>query len=146
MVTLEKPPEDRHLARAETLARWMDDRYLDPLIGFLLPGIGDVIGTLVGFYVVGVGVKRRAPAIVLARMLLNLGIDAVVGFVPVAGDLFDVGWKANKKNVALLKARQRGRSSWRDWLAVGAALALVVLAVTGMVLAIRWLFGLAFGR
>jgi uncharacterized protein DUF4112 len=146
MVTLQKPPHDPHLARAEALARWLDDRFLDPLLGFFLPGIGDLIGTLLGFYVVGVGLKKRVKGIVIARMLLNLGVDALVGLVPLAGDLFDVGWKANKRNVALLRNREAGVSTWRDWLAVLGALAVLVLGVTLTVLGVRWLWGLAFGR
>src|SRR2546421_709306 len=52
---------ERDIAAAETLARWMDDRYLDPILGLLVPGIGDLIGSALGLYVVGVAVRRRLP-------------------------------------------------------------------------------------
>ncbi len=45
----------------------------------------------------------RVPKIVLTRMVLNVGVDALVGAVPVIGDLFDIGWKANMRNMALLE-------------------------------------------
>jgi hypothetical protein len=130
MVTLQRPP-DPTVEHAETLARWLDDRFLDPLIGLVLPGVGDLAMSLVGVWVVALAARRRVPLVVLARMLLNLGIDALVGVVPVAGDLFDFAWKANKKNAALLRAHvdQPGRSTARDWLFVGGAAALLVLAL-----------------
>lgn len=135
--------DDRDLRSAETLAKWLDRRGLDPLLGFLLPGIGDVAGTVAGLYTVFVALRRRAPAIVVARMLMNLGIDALVGMVPIAGDLFDLGWKANQKNVELLRARpEGGRSSARDWLAVGGAALLLVGTVVLAALGVRWLWRL----
>src|SRR5690348_16002469 len=75
---------------AETLARWLDDRFLDPLLGLVLPGVGDVVGSALGLYVVGVALRRRLPLVTVARMLMNLGVDALVGAVPLAGDLFDI--------------------------------------------------------
>ncbi len=74
-------------------------------------------------------------------MLMNLSIDAIVGAVPFVGDLFDIGWKAHKKNLALLdqRASQGGRASVRDWLALGAAslafaatIALIIYAVVAL--------------
>jgi hypothetical protein len=137
---------DRDLEAAERLARWLDDRGLDPILGLLLPGVGDVAGTLAGLYPVIVAVRRRLPALVIARMLLNLAIDALVGLVPIAGDLFDLGWKANRRNVALLRDRTaRGRSSARDWAAVGGAVLLLVAGVVLTVVGVRWLWRAAFG-
>src|SRR5437899_2862048 len=86
----------------EVRASWVDDRYLDPILGVLVPGVGDLIGSALGLYVVGVAVKRRLPLVTVARMLVNLGVDALVGAVPLVGDLFDVAWKANRRNVKLL--------------------------------------------
>jgi hypothetical protein len=138
MVTPEKAP-DAELVRVETLARWLDDRGLDPLLGLLLPGIGDLVGGLLGLYVIGVAVRRRLPGVVVARMLVNIGVDSLVGAVPVAGDLFDFAWKSNRRNVNLLKAHRSRRSTWRDWLAVAGAAALALVAVTLPIVAIGWL-------
>jgi hypothetical protein len=73
-------------------------------------------------------------------MLLNLGIDALVGAVPILGDLFDVAWKANKRNVHLLRERHEARADTvGDWLRVVGAFALLVAAVAVPVAAAWWL-------
>ncbi len=132
--------DDKDIAAAETLAKWMDDRFLDPILGFALPGVGDVIGSLIGLYVVGVALRRRLPVVTVARMLMNLGIDAAVGAVPIAGDLFDVAWKANRKNVRLLRARHEARHDTAgDWLRVIGAVVLLLVALAIPVVATWWL-------
>ena len=124
---------------AETLAKWMDDRLLDPIMGFFAPGVGDVIGSVLGLYVVGVAFRRKLPLVTISRMLMNLGIDALVGAVPVAGDLFDVAWKANKRNVRLLRERHEARADTAgDWLRVAGAFALLVAALAVPVAAAWW--------
>jgi hypothetical protein len=132
--------DDQDIAAAETLAKWMDDRFLDPILGFVLPGVGDVLGSALGLYVVVVAVRRKLPLVTVARMLMNLGIDALVGAVPVAGDLFDVAWKANRKNVRLLRARHEARHDTAgDWLRVAGAALLLVVALAIPVAAAWWL-------
>ena len=131
---------ERDIRAAETLARWLDDRFLDPVLGFALPGVGDVIGSALGLYVVGVAFKRKLPLVTVARMILNLGIDALVGAVPVAGDLFDVAWKAKRRNVRLLRQRHEARQDTAgDWLRVVGAFALLVGALAIPVAAAWWL-------
>ena len=134
--------EDREgdIRAAETLAKWMDDRMLDPLLGFFAPGVGDVIGSALGLYVVGVAFRRKLPLVTISRMLMNLGIDALVGVVPIAGDLFDVAWKANKRNVRLLRERHNARADTAgDWLRVVGAFALLVAALAVPVAAAWWM-------
>lgn len=132
--------QDKDIAAAEALARWTDDRLLDPLLGFVLPGVGDVVGALLGLYVVGVAFRRRLPLVTIARMLLNLGVDALVGAVPIAGDLFDVAWKANKRNVRLLRERHEARANTvGDWLRVAGAFTLLVAAVAVPIAAVWWI-------
>jgi uncharacterized protein DUF4112 len=75
---------------------------LDPLLG-LIPGLGDVAGGLLSSYGLWVAWRLGAPASVMGRMVLNIGIDTVIGEIPVAGDLFDVGWKSNTRNLRLLE-------------------------------------------
>ncbi len=133
------------LAHARALARVLDHYLVDPLLGFLLPGIGDVIGSVDGLYVVGVAVRRRVSPIVIARMLLNLGADTVLGLVPIVGDVIDFGFHANERNIRLLTERSAtgGRSRRSDWLAVGGALVgfvgIVCLVVWGVVVLVRHL-------
>ena len=132
---------DRDLARVRTLARIMDGYLVDPLIGFVLPGIGDLLGSLIGFYTVIVAWRRRVSPVLIARMILNLGLDAVLGFVPIIGDAIDLGFKANQRNVELLTQRTTGRATARDWLVVAGAaaayLAVMGLAIWGIVALVR---------
>jgi hypothetical protein len=137
---LDKREPERDIAAAESVARWMDDRYLDPLLGLVIPGIGDLVGSALGLYVVGVAVRRRLPLVTVARMLVNLGVDALVGAVPLLGDLFDVAWKANRRNVALLRERHEARhNTAADWLRVGGALALLLAGLAAPILTAWWL-------
>jgi len=112
---------------------------LDPLVG-LVPGIGDAVGALVSGYIVLEAARLGTPAVTLLRMLLNIAIDALVGSIPVAGDLFDFAWKANLKNVALIEhhlADPHGaRHASRAWLLLVIAV-LVLLAALGI--AAGWL-------
>ncbi|GAB7025145.1 DUF4112 domain-containing protein [Geotalea toluenoxydans] len=75
---------------------------IDPLIG-LLPWFGDAIGALLSSYIVAVAARLGAPKSVLMKMGFNVAVDAIIGVVPGVGDLFDLGWKANQRNVRLLE-------------------------------------------
>ena len=74
---------------------------LDPLLG-LFPVVGDILGMVISSYIVIQAARLGAPGALLARMLLNIGIEGLIGAVPVAGDIFDAAWKANQRNVRLL--------------------------------------------
>lgn len=129
--------EDRALEAAATLARVLDDRFVDPLLGLFLPGVGDVVGAALGLYVIYVAVRLRASKVLIARMLLNLSVDLLGGLVPVLGDLWDFTFKANRRNVELLRNRLRdqgGRSTAGDLLLVTAAGLLFVAALATPVL------------
>jgi len=133
---------DLELERVRKLTRVLDHYMVDPLLGFVLPGIGDLIGSLVGLYVVGIAVRRKASPVIVARMLLNLAIDAGIGIVPLLGDVADIAFKANDKNLRLLVDRPDTRKATaRDWLAVGGALvafgAVVALAIWAVVAVVR---------
>ncbi len=103
---------------------------LDPVVGLLLPGVGDLLSSAAGLVVVGMAIRRRMPPVVIARMLMNLAVDAGVGSLPVVGDLFDFFHRAHSKNAQLFLDRsERARSSWRDWLVVAGAALVFVLAL-----------------
>jgi hypothetical protein len=121
---------ERDIRRAEQLALWTDRRFLDPVIGFVLPGAGDLIGALIGLNVVRIAAKHRLPKSTIARMLLNLSIDCLGGAVPVVGDVFDIIHRANVKNVELLKRRAGpNASSARDWLVMTGAVVVFIAAL-----------------
>lgn len=100
------------LDRLERLADTMDSRYRvpgtsirfgwDAILG-LVPGLGDIATLGPGAYILLEGHRMGAPAHVKGRMAFNIGLDWIVGSVPLLGDVFDVFVKANRKNVALLR-------------------------------------------
>jgi hypothetical protein len=110
--TLEWSSSEKPTESLESLAHWLDSVFeipgigvrfgLDALLG-LLPGVGDTASALASVYILQAATKYGVPRITLARMTLNIGIDLLVGAIPVVGDLFDVYWKANQKNVELLR-------------------------------------------
>jgi len=75
---------------------------LDSLIGFI-PGIGDGATALISSYIMAEGIKAKAPKTVLIRMMGNVATDTVIGSIPFLGDLFDIGFRSNVRNVNLLK-------------------------------------------
>jgi hypothetical protein len=99
------------IRRMRHLARLMDEswsipgtRYrfgLDSLVG-LVPGVGDVLTTLVSVYFIREAYLVGVPRPLLSRMAFNVLVDWLIGTVPIAGDVFDVAWKANKMNIRLL--------------------------------------------
>lgn len=75
---------------------------LDSIIG-LVPGIGDVVTTVMGAYIIVRARELGAPLHLQAAMVGNLAIDSLVGAVPLVGDVFDFAFRSNAKNVRLLK-------------------------------------------
>jgi uncharacterized protein DUF4112 len=100
------------IARIDALATLLDTAFIlpgtdirfgfDALIG-LVPGIGDAITTLMSLYIVREARALGAPRHVVARMLANVAIDGLVGAIPLFGDVFDVVWRANRRNIKLLR-------------------------------------------
>ncbi len=118
---------------------------LDPFIG-LIPGIGDWVTGAVSFLILVAGWRRGLPRVTLTRMVVNIGIDSLAGTVPLLGDVFDAGWKSNRKNFTLLQAYGADpgrRQSWRDWafllLLVATVGLLLVTPIVLLLLAIHWL-------
>src|SRR5215208_3500273 len=103
---------DPQVDRVRRLARLLDAAFtipgtqirigLDPILG-LVPGLGDVLTSVMGTYALLVAWRLGAPPSLLVRLGANLGLDALVGGIPLLGDLFDVGYKANLRNAALLE-------------------------------------------
>jgi hypothetical protein len=115
---------------------------LDPLLGLILPGLGDVLGAFTSMLLVSLAVRQGVPLVIVLRMILNIAADALVGAVPFLGDIFDAAHRANEKNLALLEAYSdpRRRPSARDFIIAGlavacvGALALVPLVITALIL------------
>jgi hypothetical protein len=149
--------EDARLAPLKALAHVLDKAFtipgtrfrfgLDAVLG-LFPGLGDVAGALAGGYSLIIARELGAPSSIQLRMLMNLTIDALVGIVPLAGDLFDFAFKAHSRNLALLQQwlstpHRTQRSSALVLVAAFVVLA-GILAGAGWVMsrAIAWVIGL----
>lgn len=110
----------RSLDRVQRLSGWLDEAVrvpvigvrvgLDPVLG-LVPGVGDAGGLVLSSAAVAEAVRVRAPRRVLARMLGNIVVDFGVGLIPIAGDIFDVYWKANIRNLKVLEAWLAGETA-----------------------------------
>ncbi|MFL6278829.1 MAG: DUF4112 domain-containing protein [Vicinamibacterales bacterium] len=113
---------------------------LDPILG-LIPGLGDLTTPLFAALLLLHAVRMRIPRVIQMRMLINALVDILVGFVPVIGDLFDFGWKANVWNLALLEryANPGSKPTKGDWIFVLTIVG-VLVAVTVIPLAfLLWL-------
>lgn len=122
-------PGERYLRLAERIAYWMDRRYLDPILGLLVPGAGDAIGAGIGLLGVYAAFRMRAHPVVIARMLVHLAVDSLLGSIPIVGAIVDFFYKAHSRNLALLRERDLRRPRPSDWLTVAAAGALFVGAL-----------------
>lgn len=113
---------------------------LDPVLG-LVPGAGDLVTGFFSVMILLHSVRLRVPKVVIARMVLNTGLDVLVGAVPLLGDLFDVAFKANVKNLRLLErhAHPGVRPTGGDYAFVWGAIALVVALAVVPVLLFVWL-------
>lgn len=160
-MTMRNGPSDslpKDLVALQRFAVLMDEQFaipligtrigLDALIGFV-PGIGDAGGALLSSWIILGALRHRVPAVHILRMVLNVALDTMVGAVPVLGDVFDIFFKENVDNVALI-LRYRDptrppRSAVGIWLAAASiavfliALFLATLLAVGRVFA--WLAG-----
>lgn len=105
---------------------------LDPILG-LLPGGGDLASFLFSAYIIWEGAQLGVSQEVLTRMVSNVLFDTVAGTVPVFGDLLDVTWKANSKNVALLEDHLQVASNHarpvNRWIVIGTLLGLLIVFI-----------------
>lgn len=75
---------------------------LDGILGSI-PGVGDTMGTALSTYIIFKAARLGVPKRVLLRMAGNVALEIMVGVVPIAGDIFDIAWKANMRNLTLLR-------------------------------------------
>lgn len=115
---------------------------LDGIVG-LVPGIGDMLGAMASWIIILGAWLRGVPKITIARMFANVAIETVIGAIPLAGDAFDIWWKANQRNVALLErsVKMPKKGIRRDW----AFLILLMIAMMALlvipILVVAWLAG-----
>jgi Domain of unknown function (DUF4112) len=106
------PVHEGRLKRIDLIATLMDDAFMipgtnrrigwDTLIG-LVPGVGDAAAATISAWLVYEARQLGLPRRKIARMLANIGLDTVVGSIPLAGDVFDWAFKANRKNAQIVR-------------------------------------------
>ena len=118
---------------------------VDALLG-LIPGVGDTVGAALSTYIIYAAACLGAPKRTLLKMVGNVMVETVIGVIPIVGDIFDIAWRANMRNVELLRAESRltfhsERSSQQVALlfAVGAGIFLTLLLVISLFLML-WLY------
>lgn len=139
---------------AEKLVRLLDDgirvpgtdlRFgLDGIIGFLFPGVGDMLTGAGSLSLLFLALQHKVPTVVIARMVLNIAIDTLLGSVPILGDVFDVLFKANRKNLQLVERYRddpEAEAGALDYLLVGGAILLVLAAIALPILFLVWIAG-----
>ena len=142
------------LALVRNVARLMDSRFtipgtnirfgLDPLIGLFLPGLGSVASSLVSLALISTMARHGASRHLVIRMLLNVLLDTTVGAIPLAGSVFDVFYRANDRNVELLRrhydeGRYQGSGAWLIATLLGGFALVCGLIIWGVVAVIDWL-------
>jgi hypothetical protein len=144
----------RALQHLDHLASLMDNRFhipgtgirfgLDALIG-LIPGAGDLSTFAVSGYMLIVMAQNGASSYVLTRMTLNILIDTLIGSIPIIGDVFDVFFKANTRNMRLMKQYyHEGRHRGSAWKAIIPVLIILLLMILGIIWLVYKLFAWLF--
>lgn len=134
---------DNRFKGLNRLAKLMDSQFtipgtnikfgLDALIG-LVPGAGDLSTFAISGYMLILMAKNGASGFVLARMVLNILIDAIVGAIPLLGDIFDVAFKANNRNMRLMNQYyKQGRHRGSAWKVIFPVLIILLLIIIGII-------------
>lgn len=121
---------------------------LDGLLG-LVPGVGDTLGAVLSAYIIFAAARLGFPTGTLLRMVGNIAVETVVGAVPILGDIFDIAWKANVRNLALLRAHrvevadrdERSPRRMMSWFVVVLVLTMIGL-IAFSIIVLRFLYQL----
>ena len=136
-------PQQRGLKQLGHLAKLMDSQFripgteirfgLDGIIG-LIPGAGDLSTFAVSGYMLWIMAQNGASGYVLARMVLNVLVDSLVGAIPLIGDIFDIAFKANMRNLKLMQEHyQEGRHKGSAWKAIVPVLIVLFLIIAAII-------------
>jgi Domain of unknown function (DUF4112) len=118
---------------------------LDGIMG-VVPGIGDILGGIASCIIIIAAWMRGVSYVTVTRMVANVGIEVVVGSIPILGDMFDIAWRANRRNYALLTGSlyQPRKYTMQSWLFLAALCIVLAALVLLPVLLAAWLMTAAF--
>jgi hypothetical protein len=113
---------------------------LDALIGWV-PGVGDAMTGIASFLIVFASWRRGAKAVTLIRMVANVLLETAIGAIPVAGDVFHIVWKANRRNYRLLlrEKEEPGANTKQDWMFLAVLLFALIAAAVIPIAILIWL-------
>lgn len=141
---------------AEYLVTLLDDRFripgtdvrfgLDPIIGILFPGVGDAVTGAGSIGLLTLALGRGVPRVVLFRMVLNILVDVISGALPVVGDIFDVAYKSNRRNLELIREHERpgSKATAGDYAIATLGIILAILSIIVPLVAVLY-FGINYG-
>ena len=143
----EKNQDQPELKWLDTTTKLLDNQFLIPgteirfgfdfIIG-LIPGVGDLVSLGISGMLVSVMARKGASGMVIVKMLWNILLDAVIGAIPILGDIFDLSYRANRRNLTLLKEHyEEGEHQGSATFVVIA----VLLFVIGIIIAAIYLIG-----
>jgi hypothetical protein len=114
---------------------------LDGIVGFI-PGIGDLIGGIASCIIIIAAWVRGVSYVIVARMVANVAIEVLVGSVPVLGDMFDIAWRANRRNYALLTGSvyEPRKHTMQSWLFLGALCLVLAALILLPIILLTWVF------
>ncbi len=115
---------------------------LDGIVGFI-PGIGDLIGGIASCIIIVAAWVRGVSYVTVARMVANVAIEVVVGSIPVLGDMFDIAWRANRRNYALLigSVEEPRKHTVQSWFFLGGLCLVLIALILLPMLLLTWIFG-----
>ena len=115
---------------------------LDGIVGFI-PGFGDLIVGIACCIIIIAAWVRGVSYVTVTRMVANVAIEVVVGSIPVLGDMFDIAWRANRRNYALLvgSVDEPRKHTVQSWFFLGGVCAVLVVLVLLPMLLLTWVFG-----
>jgi hypothetical protein len=115
---------------------------LDGIVGFI-PGVGDLIGGIASCIIIIAAWVRGVSYVTVTRMVANVAIEVVVGSVPILGDMFDIAWRANRRNYALLigSVEEPRKQTMQSWLFLGGLCLVLIALVLLPMLLLTWVFG-----
>jgi hypothetical protein len=139
----------------ESLSKYLDNWVKIPIVGWrfgldaligLVPNVGDTLTSFASFYILIAGVRYGVPKITILRMAFNIGLDYVVGAIPLLGDAFDFVWKANKQNIDLIRERATGKDkgTTSDYLFVGLIIVGLIVLLVGSIAVSLYILGTVF--
>lgn len=144
----------RQFKGLDKLAKLMDAQFtlpgtnirfgFDALIG-LIPGAGDLSTFAISGYMIFLMAKNGASGFVLARMVMNILLDAIVGAIPLLGDIFDVAFKANMRNMRLMNQYYKeGRHKGSAWKVIIPVLIILLATIIGIIWLVYKLLAMLF--